>query len=86
MVVNNELERAWKEELVAEFKVLFQHFPGGTEKYNEESEWEWPVCRSKLEPGTSQTQFKSLSLDRPAWYELDRMWKVSAVVWFDVPI
>jgi hypothetical protein len=27
-----ELERMWKEAIVAEFKVVFQHVPGGAEK------------------------------------------------------
>jgi hypothetical protein len=31
-LVNNELERVWKEAVVAQFKVLSQHLTGGIEK------------------------------------------------------
>jgi hypothetical protein len=31
-LVNNELESIWKEVVVASFKVLAWHFPGGTEE------------------------------------------------------
>jgi hypothetical protein len=30
--MNNELERMWKEEVVAQFKVLYQNLSGGTEE------------------------------------------------------
>jgi hypothetical protein len=33
--MNNELERIWKEAVVASYKVLSQHLPGGTEKIHE---------------------------------------------------
>jgi hypothetical protein len=32
MTVNNELERMWKEAVMAKFKVLSQHLPGRTEE------------------------------------------------------
>jgi hypothetical protein len=32
MVVNNELERTWKEVIKAQFKVLSYHCPGGLKK------------------------------------------------------
>jgi hypothetical protein len=35
MTVNNELERMWKEVGMTEFKVLFWHLPGQTEKNHE---------------------------------------------------
>jgi hypothetical protein len=31
-IVNNELERIWKEEDMAQFKVVFWHVPVGTEE------------------------------------------------------
>jgi hypothetical protein len=31
-LINNELERMWKEAIVAKFKVLSRHLPGGTEE------------------------------------------------------
>jgi hypothetical protein len=30
--MNNEFKRIWNEVVMAQFKVLFQHFPGGTDK------------------------------------------------------
>jgi hypothetical protein len=30
--MNDELERTWKETVIAYFKVISQHLPGGTEK------------------------------------------------------
>jgi hypothetical protein len=35
MMVNNELEMIWKEAVSASFKVLFRHFPEGTEEGHE---------------------------------------------------
>jgi hypothetical protein len=35
--VNDELERIWKEAVVAKVKVLSQHLPGGTEESHEKS-------------------------------------------------
>jgi hypothetical protein len=35
MIVNNELERMWKEMIVAQFKVLSYHFPRGIEEDRE---------------------------------------------------
>jgi hypothetical protein len=43
--MNDELERMWKEAVVAKFKVLlFRHFPGGTEKNQN-------VSQHSLSPG-----------------------------------
>jgi hypothetical protein len=30
--MNDTFERIWKEGIMAYFKVIYQHFPGGTEK------------------------------------------------------
>jgi hypothetical protein len=38
MIVNNELERKWKEAVVAQFKVLSRHLPGGTKENHEKSQ------------------------------------------------
>jgi hypothetical protein len=38
MIVNNELERMWKETVVAQFKVLSRHLPGGTEGNHEKTQ------------------------------------------------
>jgi hypothetical protein len=35
--MNNELERMWREAVMTEFKVLFQHFPEGTEESHKKS-------------------------------------------------
>jgi hypothetical protein len=35
MPVSDELERMWKEAVMAYFKVLSRHFPGGTEENHE---------------------------------------------------
>jgi hypothetical protein len=35
LLMNNELERVWKETVIAVFKVLFRHLPGGTEESRE---------------------------------------------------
>jgi hypothetical protein len=35
MIVNYELERMWKEAVMACFKVLSQHMAGGTKKQHE---------------------------------------------------
>jgi hypothetical protein len=34
MILNNELERMWKEAVVAQFNVLSHHLLGGTEEYH----------------------------------------------------
>jgi hypothetical protein len=39
--MNNELERVWKEVVVAKFKILFQHLPGGTEENHEKLKDSW---------------------------------------------
>jgi hypothetical protein len=31
-LINNKLERTWKEAVIAQFKVLTQHLPGETEE------------------------------------------------------
>jgi hypothetical protein len=35
MTVSNELERMWKEAVLAEFKAIFRYLPGGTEENHE---------------------------------------------------
>jgi hypothetical protein len=35
MIANNELERIWKEEVIAKFEILFQHWPEKTEQIHE---------------------------------------------------
>jgi hypothetical protein len=35
MIVNNELESMWKEAVMAQFKVLSRHLPGGTDEIHE---------------------------------------------------
>jgi hypothetical protein len=37
MIVNNELERIWKETVVVQFKILPQHLPEMTEENHEQS-------------------------------------------------
>jgi hypothetical protein len=44
--VNSELERIWKEAVVAYFKVLLRYSPGRTKENHEESQ-SWPI----FEPG-----------------------------------
>jgi hypothetical protein len=52
MVVNDEVERIYKEAVLPYYKV-FQIFSGGTE-VNHENPWsQWPILRLKFEPGTS---------------------------------
>jgi hypothetical protein len=34
MIMNEELERMWKEAMVAYLKILTQHLPGGSEENN----------------------------------------------------
>jgi hypothetical protein len=48
MVVNNELDKKWKEVVMVQFKVLFLHFPGGSEK-TEMNLWEQPTLRPGFE-------------------------------------
>jgi hypothetical protein len=38
IIVNDELQRMWKETVVASFKVQFRHFPGGTDENHEKSQ------------------------------------------------
>jgi hypothetical protein len=35
MIVNNELERMWEEAVMAQFKVISWHSPGGTDENHE---------------------------------------------------
>jgi hypothetical protein len=34
-MINSEFERTWKEDVIAQFKVLYQHLAGGTEDNHE---------------------------------------------------
>jgi hypothetical protein len=43
--VNNELERMWKEVVIAEFKVLLWHLPGGAEQNPEKPQNDWSLGR-----------------------------------------
>jgi hypothetical protein len=43
--MNDELERIWKEAVVAWFKLLSLHLPGGTEEHNANS------CHDSRSPG-----------------------------------
>jgi hypothetical protein len=36
MIMNNNLERIWKEAVLAQFKVLSRHLPGSTEENHKE--------------------------------------------------
>jgi hypothetical protein len=49
--MNNKLERAWKEAVMAKFKVLSWHLPEGTEKNPQSRQ---SVSRLRFEPRTSQ--------------------------------
>jgi hypothetical protein len=53
--VNDELEMMCKEAVVAEFKVLSQHLPGGTD----EKSWSgYPVSGPRFEPETSRIRIR----------------------------
>jgi hypothetical protein len=51
-LVNNELERIWKEAAV----VLTKHLAAGTEEKYEKRQSGQPVSRPRLEPSTSRIQ------------------------------
>jgi hypothetical protein len=53
MIVNNELERTWKEAVVAEFYVLYLHLSGGTKEYHEKPQNSRSPGRD-LNPGPSE--------------------------------
>jgi hypothetical protein len=42
--MNNELERWWKEVAMAQFEILFQHLPGGTEENQDQP----PVRKARI--------------------------------------
>jgi hypothetical protein len=50
LLMNNELERIWKESVVASFKVLSRRLPGGSEENHEKIYAGWPVCEPRFEP------------------------------------
>jgi hypothetical protein len=39
MIMNGDLERMWKEEVMAYFKVSSWHLPGGTEEYHKKPQF-----------------------------------------------
>jgi hypothetical protein len=39
VIVDEELERIWKNDVTAYFKILLQHFPGGTDANYEKLLW-----------------------------------------------
>jgi len=39
MILNNELEGMWKKMVRTHFKLICQHFPGGTEKTKRNCSW-----------------------------------------------
>jgi hypothetical protein len=43
-------EEEWKESVVAWFKVLSQHLPGGSDANHEKPQSEWPVSGCKIRP------------------------------------
>jgi hypothetical protein len=45
------LERIWKEVVIAQFKVLNQHLPGGIEENHEKSQSANNCCKLPLESG-----------------------------------
>jgi hypothetical protein len=49
-MVNDELKRMWKKAFVAQFKVLSQHLPRGTEKNHEKPQ----IARPNFEHRTYQ--------------------------------
>jgi hypothetical protein len=50
MIVNNELKRIWKEVIMVLFKVLTQHFHGGTTENHKQPQDSQSVC-SDMKPG-----------------------------------
>jgi hypothetical protein len=50
--MNNELERIWKEAVIACFKVLSMHLPGGTERKHKKPQSEELVSQPRYEEGT----------------------------------
>jgi hypothetical protein len=59
MIVNNELERMWKEAVVAKFMVLSRHLPGGTKENHEKPQSGQPVSGPRIEHGTSRIRSRS---------------------------
>jgi hypothetical protein len=51
MIVNNELERMWKEAVMASFKVLSKHLPGGPEEKHEHLSQDSPSLGQELNLG-----------------------------------
>jgi hypothetical protein len=51
---NDELERMWKEVVMVCFKVLFQHFTGGSEEFHEKYVRIIGVSDQELCPGPSK--------------------------------
>jgi hypothetical protein len=49
LLVNDELNRMWKEVVIGVFKALSWHFPGGTEKNHNKSQSGYPVSRTRFE-------------------------------------
>jgi hypothetical protein len=60
--VNNELERMWKEAVVANLQYLPEHFPGVTEENHKKPYLEYSVSLSRFEPGTPRNQSDALLL------------------------
>jgi hypothetical protein len=58
IVVNNELERMWKEAAMAYLKILTRHLPGLTEELHENYQSELPVSWPRFEPHTSELEPK----------------------------
>jgi hypothetical protein len=48
--MNNELERIWKEDVVAQFKILAQHLPGRTKKSHKRTQSGMLVSGQRFEP------------------------------------
>jgi hypothetical protein len=46
--MNDGLERMWKEAVVAYFKVLSRHLPGGTEESHENSSFRIPGLQAEI--------------------------------------
>jgi hypothetical protein len=56
--VKNDLQR-WEGSIVALFKILYWHFPGGAEENHDEGEPRSPVSGPRFEPGTCRIQRNS---------------------------
>lgn len=54
MLMNNVLGKMWKDMAMGEFKVLFQNFLGGIEKYHKKPQSGWLVSQSRLIQATFQ--------------------------------